>query len=159
MELFARYLNVNIRSGDISFVREQDISNALRQQLDLWNAEHGEFYVSGITPSFSPLKARVYDSSWNWARQDALSLYYDIIFGRLSVINRENVLQCISLMNRSNPTLLKFMQYQIDHCPDTKGGPYVLAKLLGQQLIDDCKDALGVDPVYKDVMHLTLPKP
>ncbi|KAK9365441.1 3-oxoacyl-reductase [Lipomyces kononenkoae] len=157
MELFAKYLKVDLRAGDKLFVDEQDASGELRKELDLWTAEHGDFYATGIVPSFSPLKARVYDSSWNWARQDALTMYYDIIFGRLSVIDREIVSRCILLMNRSNPTLLEFMQYHIDHCPDKRGDTYLLAKKLGQQLIDNCRDALGVEPVYKDVMYPTAP--
>ncbi|KAK9477443.1 3-oxoacyl-reductase [Lipomyces japonicus] len=158
LELFANYLKVDLRAGDKLFVNEQDASNELRQQLDLWLAEHGDFYASGIAPSFSPLKARVYDSSWNWARQDALSMYYDIIFGRLSVVDREIVSRCILLMNKSNSTLLEFMQYHIDHCPQDRGETYKLAKALGQQLIDNCKDALNVDPVYKDVNYPTAPQ-
>jgi len=91
MELFARYLDKDLRSGDKLAVAEKEISEKLRAQLDLWMTEHGEFYASGIEPVFSRLKARVYDSSWNWVRQDAMSMFYDIIFGRLSVVSRDIV--------------------------------------------------------------------
>ncbi|KAJ5056902.1 hypothetical protein J3E74DRAFT_467806 [Bipolaris maydis] len=128
LELFARYLKIDLRSGDKSF-------------LDLWTTEHGEFYASGIEPQFTPLKARVYDSSWNWARQDALTMYYDIIFGKLKAVDREIVSRCIAIMNRSNPLLLDFMQYHMDHCPTERG----------QQLIDNCKEVLNEAPVYKDI--------
>ncbi|KKY19772.1 putative fatty acid synthase alpha subunit [Phaeomoniella chlamydospora] len=151
LELFARYLKIDLRSGDKAFVNSQLSSKALQAQIDLWNTEHGEFYASGIEPSFTPLKARIYDSSWNWARQDALTMYYDIIFGRLQTVDREIVSQCIRIMNRSNPLLLDFMQYHIDNCPTERGETYALAKELGQMLIENCKDVLGVAPVYKDV--------
>ena len=91
MELFARYLDKDLRSGDKLAVAEKEISEKLRAQLDLWLIEHGEFYAAGIEPVFSRLKARVYDSSWNWVRQDAMSMFYDIIFGRLSVVSRDIV--------------------------------------------------------------------
>lgn len=158
LELFARYLKIDLRSGDKAFVGSQLSQKALQAQLDLWNTEHGEFYASGIEPSFTPLKARVYDSSWNWVRQDALSMYYDIIFGRLKVIDREIVSQCIRIMNRSNPTLIDFMQYHIDNCPTERGETYALAKELSQQLIENCKDVLEVAPVYKDVAVPTGPQ-
>jgi len=157
LELFARYLKMDLRAGDKAFVTSQQSANALQAQLDLWNAEHGDFYASGIEPSFTPLKARVYDSSWNWARQDALSMYYDIIFGRLKAVDREIVSRCIAIMNRSNPRLLDFMQYHIDHCPTERGETYELAKELGQQLIENCKDVLKEAPVYKDVAIPTAP--
>jgi fatty acid synthase subunit alpha len=151
LELYARYLKIDLRSGDKAFVGSQASQKVLQAQLDLWNTEHGEFYASGIEPAFSPLKARVYDSSWNWARQDALSMYYDIIFGRLKAVDREIVSQCIRIMNRSNPTLLEFMQYHIDNCPTQRGETYKLAKELGQQLIENCKEVINEAPVYKDV--------
>lgn len=157
LELFARYLKIDLRAGDKAFIGSQKSQDALQAQLDLWNVEHGEFYAAGIAPVFSPLKARVYDSSWNWARQDALSMYYDIIFGRLKVVDREIVSQCIRIMNRSNPTLLEFMQYHIDNCPTERGETYELAKMLGQQLIENCKEVLDVAPAYKDVSVPTGP--
>jgi fatty acid synthase subunit alpha len=158
LELIARYLKMDIRAGDKAFQTSQESNKVLQSQLDLWMAEHGDFYATGIEPAFSSLKARVYDSSWNWARQDALSMYFDIIFGRLKAVDREIVSQCIRLMNRSNPTLLEFMQYHIDNCPTERGETYKLAKQLGAQLIENCKDALNVDPVYKDVAVPTGPK-
>jgi fatty acid synthase subunit alpha len=158
LEIIARYLKIDLRSGDKAFQASQESSKVLQSQLDLWMAEHGDFYASGIEPIFSALKARVYDSSWNWARQDALSMYFDIIFGRLTAVDREIVSQCIRVMNRANPTLLEFMQYHIDNCPTERGETYKLAKELGAQLIDNCRQVLTADPVYKDVSIPTGPK-
>ncbi|KAI9769934.1 MAG: 3-oxoacyl-[acyl-carrier-protein] synthase [Geoglossum simile] len=158
LELFARYLKMDLRAGDKAFLGSKETQNTLQAQLDLWNVEHGEFYAAGIEPIFSSLKARVYDSSWNWVRQDALNMYYDIIFGRLKAVDREIVSQCIRIMNRSNPTLLEFMQYHIDNCPADRGETYELAKMLGQQLIENCKDVIGAAPVYKDVSVPTAPQ-
>ncbi|KAJ5772023.1 hypothetical protein N7520_002552 [Penicillium odoratum] len=158
LEVIARYLKMDLRAGDKAFVTSQETQKALQAQIDLWQAEHGDFYASGIEPSFDPLKARVYDSSWNWARQDALSMYYDIIFGRLKVVDREIVSRCIRIMNRSNPLLLDFMQYHIDNCPTERGETYQLAKELGQQLIENCREVLNVAPVYKDVAVPTGPQ-
>ncbi|KAI9683884.1 MAG: 3-oxoacyl-[acyl-carrier-protein] synthase [Trizodia sp. TS-e1964] len=158
LELFARYLKMDLKAGDKAFLGSQETQSALQAQLDLWTAEHGEFYATGIEPTFNHLKARIYDSSWNWARQDALNMYYDIIFGRLKAVDREIVSQCIRIMNRSNPTLLEFMQYHIDNCPTERGETYQLAKELGEQLIENCKDVLGVPPVFKDVAIPTGPQ-
>lgn len=158
LELFARYLKMDLRAGDKAAITGKQNEAALQAQLDLWNTEHGEFYAAGIEPAFSQLKTRVYDSSWNWARQDALTMYYDIIFGRLKAVDREIVSRCILIMNRANPTLLDFMQYHIDHCPTERGETYKLAKELGEQLIDNCRDVLDESPVYKDVAVPTAPQ-
>jgi fatty acid synthase subunit alpha, fungi type len=158
LELFARYLKMDLRAGDKAAIASKETSAALQAQLDLWHVEHGDIYASGIESSFDPLKARVYDSSWNWARQDALSMYYDIIFGRLKAVDREIVSRCIAIMNRSNPRLLDYMQYHIDHCPTERGETYELAKQLGQQLIENCKEVINASPVYKDVSLPTAPQ-
>jgi fatty acid synthase subunit alpha len=157
LELLARYLKLDLRAGDKAAYASQEGSKVLQSQIDLWTAEHGDFYAAGIEPVFSQLKARVYDSYWNWARQDALSMYYDIIFGRLQAVDREIVSRCIALMNRANPALLDFMQYHIDNCPTDRGETYKLAKELGVQLIQNCRDVLAVSPVYKDVAVPTGP--
>lgn len=158
LEMTAQYLNVDLRSGDRAVVAAQQSLAAIQAQLDLWQVEHGDIYASGIEPSFNPLKARTYDSWWNWVRQDALNMFYDIIFGRLQTVDRDIVSQCIRVMNRSNPLLLDFMQYHIDNCPVERGETYQLAKLLGQQLIENCKDVMYIDPVYKDVAIPTGPQ-
>lgn len=158
LEVLARYLKVDLQKGEKSFIKEKEAAAVLQKELDLWEAEHGEYYASGIKPTFSALKSRTYDSYWNWARQDVLSMYFDIIFGKLTEIDRETINQCIQIMNRSNPTLVKFMQYHIDHVPEYKGETYQLAKKLGQQLIDNCQQVLHVDPAYKDVGRITGPK-
>ncbi|KAH7017760.1 hypothetical protein EDB80DRAFT_604467 [Ilyonectria destructans] len=158
LELLARYLKLDLREGDKAFINAQKSEKVLQAQLDLWTAEHGDFYAAGIEPVFSPLKARTYDSSWNWARQDALNMYFDIIFGRLKVVDREIVSQCIRIMNRSNPKLIDFMQYHMDNCPTERGETYKLAKMLGEQLIENCKEVLDIAPVYKDVAVPTGPR-
>ncbi|KAG7119016.1 Fatty acid synthase subunit alpha like protein [Verticillium longisporum] len=158
LELLARYLKLDLRAGDKAAVTSQQSEKVLQAQLDLWTVEHGDFYASGIQPVFSPLKARTYDSSWNWARQDALNMYYDVIFGRLQAVDREIVSQCIRIMNRANPTLIDFMQYHMDNCPTDRGETYKLSKQLGLQLIENCKDVLNASPVYKDVAVPTGPR-
>ncbi|OLL25716.1 Fatty acid synthase subunit alpha [Neolecta irregularis DAH-3] len=158
LELYARYLERDLRAGDKAYINETVISTKLRQQLDLWATEHGDFYATGIEPVFSSLKARTYDSSWNWVRQDALSMYYDIIFGRLKLVDREIVARCIGIMNRANPTLLEYMQWVVDHCPQDRGENYQLAKELATRLIDNCRAVQDSDPHYKDVMRPTGPQ-
>ncbi|KAJ1331771.1 fungal fatty acid synthase subunit alpha [Microdochium nivale] len=158
VELLARYLKMDLRAGEKAALASHEASSVLQAQVDLWNAEHGDFYAAGIEPSFSPLKARSYDSSWNWARQDVLSMYYDVLFGRLKAVDREIVSQCIRIMSKSNPRLLEFMQYHIDHCPTERGETYKLAKELGQMLIANCIEVMNVPPVYKDVAVPTGPR-
>ncbi|KAJ3244145.1 3-oxoacyl-[acyl-carrier-protein] synthase [Chytriomyces hyalinus] len=155
LEQFAKYLDVDLLGGGQLLAAERDERAALQSQLDLWLAEHGDFYEGGIKPAFTKLKARVFDSSWNWARQDALQLYYDIIFGRITSIDRELMNQCVHLMNRSEDYegLIAFMEYYINNVPAEKGENYARVQELGKILLDNCKAALHADPVYKNIAY------
>jgi fatty acid synthase subunit beta len=150
IELYMRYLGRDSRAGEIAFDQEKATSAALQAKLDSVIREHGDVYIDGIQPRFDPLKARHFDSSWNWVRQDALLMYYDIIFGRLTTVDREITARCIALLNRADPDMLTYMQYHIDQCDPSKGDTYKLAKEFGQQLIDNTREVIGKPPVYKD---------
>ncbi|KAF7312560.1 Fatty acid synthase subunit alpha [Mycena indigotica] len=157
IELYMRYLNRDSRAGETALDNEKANSLALQTKLDNIAKEHGDVYIEGIQPMFDPLKARRFDSSWNWVRQDALLMFYDIIFGRLTTVDRDITARCIALMNRADPEVLAYMQYNIDQTDPTKGETYALAKKFGQQLIDNVREVIGKDPLYKDVTFPTAP--
>jgi fatty acid synthase subunit alpha len=150
VELYMRYLGRDSRAGEVAFDQEKATSLALQAKLDSINREHGDAYIEGIQPRFDILKARHFDSSWNWVRQDALLMYYDIIFGRLTTVDREITARCIALLNRADPDMLQFMQYNINQCDASKGETYRLAKGFGQKLIDNTREVIGKPPMYKD---------
>ncbi|KAJ9060861.1 fatty acid synthase alpha subunit Lsd1 [Entomophthora muscae] len=131
--------------------------SALQAEVDAFHAEHGEFYVQGVKPIFDANKCRVYDSFWNWSRQDLLTLYYDFVFGRLTAVDRDVMAQCIHLMNRSDKHLVEFMQYIISKCPKDKNENYRTAKEFGTLLISNVQQTLDHPPVYKDVNFPTAP--
>jgi fatty acid synthase subunit alpha, fungi type len=150
VDLFMRYLNRDPRAGEQAHDKAKANVAALQAKLDSIAREHGDTYIDGIQPIFDPLKARHFDSAWNWVRQDALLMFYDILFGRLTTVDREITARCIQIMNRADPELIHYMQYYIDHCDPSKGETYELAKVFGQQLMDNCKEAIGQPPLYRD---------
>ena len=150
IELYSRYLKKDSRAGDLKYDAEKANSVALQARLDAISREHGDFYVDGILPAFDALKARRFDSSWNWARQDALLMWYDIIHGKLTTVDREITARCIDILNRADPDLYQFMQYSVNACDPTLGENYALAKQFGQQLIENCREVVNSAPLYKD---------
>ncbi|KAJ2165701.1 fatty acid synthase alpha subunit Lsd1, partial [Coemansia sp. RSA 551] len=88
---------------------------------------------------------------------DALILYYEILFGRLTEVDREITSQCIRLMNRANPSLMRYMAYHIATTDESKGETYKLARDYAQMLYENCELALDHSPVYKDVDFPTGP--
>jgi len=158
IEVYMRYLNRDSRAGERAFDTANESLLSLQSKLDSITREHGDVYVEGVQPMFEPLKARHFDSSWNWVRQDALLMWYDIIHGRLTTVDREITARCIAIMNRADSALLDYMQYHINTCDPTRGETYQLAKEFGQQLIDNCREAVGQPPLYKDVTFPTAPR-
>jgi fatty acid synthase subunit alpha len=99
---------------------------------------------------FDALKAHCFDSSWNWVHQDALFMFYDIPFGRLTTIDHGITAHCIAIMNRADPDLIKFMEFMVHRCDPAKGETYATRKKLGQELLDNCRGVVGQLPLYKD---------
>jgi fatty acid synthase subunit alpha len=136
VQLHMRYLGLDSRAGERAHELAKNETVSLQSKLDDIAKEHGDTYIEGIRPVFEPLKARHFDSSWNWARH--------------TTVDREITARCIAIMNRADPALLRYMQYHIEHVDPEQGETYRLAKEFGQQLIDNCKEAAGANPVYKD---------
>ncbi|TPX39930.1 hypothetical protein SeMB42_g06180 [Synchytrium endobioticum] len=154
LEQFAKYLDVDLLEGASLAVLERDSKASLQSEFDSVAVELGDEFSEGIKPVFSKLKVRSFDSSWNWARQDALLLYYDMIFGRISGVDRELMQQVIHLMNRTEDSgLIAFMEYLVKKVDPSMGEGYKGVKEYGQIVIENCRNALTADPVYKNVAY------
>ena len=163
IDLFASYVEHNMM--EFQHLADTKIGEiaVLQKDIDLFLGEHGQIYLEGITPMFSWIKTRKYDSFWNWARQDVFTLYNDIIFGRLVNVNRDVTAKCLHVMNRSSPDLLKFMEQllrQLSKLLYTEGreASIELAKKYSNMLIEQVKYALSLPPLYKDVSTHTSPR-
>ena len=161
MELYARYLGLNIHMHHGQLQEEKTKVLALQSELDFWTREHGEVYSIGIKGIFSPSKARQYDSFWNWARQDIVRLFYDITQGRLKNVDRDIAIKCLHVMNRSEPGLLEFIKYQQERLEKNpillQSENYKLALRYGSELAENVQLFLGKPPVYKDITVLLRP--
>lgn len=158
LQVLARYLKMDLNKASKIADQQKDTLRGLQDQLDFITNELGETFIDGISSSFSRKKARVFDSSWNWSRQSLLILYFEIIHGLLNRVDRELVSEAINIMNRSNSALIKFMEYHINKAKGKTDENYVLAHELGSQLIENCKEVLEIDPVYKDISYPLGPK-
>ena len=111
MNLLAGFLGIDLRSGG----RQAEAADQLRQtvekvqihsilsnaqELDVWEKEHGKIYADGIKPMFDSLKVRKFNSSWNWARQEAFSLFYDTLAENPAQFDSNYCKRVFSLTNR-----------------------------------------------------------
>ncbi|KAJ1518159.1 3-oxoacyl-[acyl-carrier-protein] synthase [Coelomomyces lativittatus] len=162
MQALATALQMDLNAPLQQLAHQQTLLDQLQEQLDLWLSEHGEKYAQGIRPFFNPLKARRFDSAWNWVRQDALNLFFEIIFGRLKDVDRALIAQCLHVMNRADQHVVHFMKYWLEHHHPffVKVQPenYALVQSLGMELVGNCCEAINMNPVYKYVEYPTAPE-
>jgi 3-oxoacyl-ACP reductase-like protein len=150
INLYSRYLKRDPRQGEILYDKEKAKSLQIQARLYSIGREHGDTYIEGIQPVFDALRARHFDSSWKRVRQDPILMFYDILFGRLTTVDREITARCIAIMNRADPDLIKFMEFMVNRCDPAKGETDATAKKLGQELLDNCRGVVGQPPLYKD---------
>ncbi|KAF7512380.1 hypothetical protein GJ744_001948 [Endocarpon pusillum] len=140
LQIYANELGVDLQANDATVASLKDRIAELEKQVDLWNSEHGEVYASGIKPLFSPLKARIFDSWWNWATQDLLLFISRLKEG--SIIHGDDDFRDFrtGLLNRSHSGLTQVMQFLL-----TQAQSSLLRQIL-QQLILDCESATKKAP-------------
>ena len=73
-EVLAKYLDHDPSSKNEEVSELEAQNEASEERLELMREELEDEFTSGIEPRFDPAKARTYDSSWNWVRQDLISL-------------------------------------------------------------------------------------
>jgi fatty acid synthase subunit alpha len=84
------------------------------QRFKLGWTTSGTSTVTLMLEVFSPFsmwfKLVIFDSSWNWVRQDAMLMFYDILFGHLTTVDCKITACCVTIMDRADPYLTKFME-------------------------------------------------
>lgn len=109
LEALSKRMQIDLRAGDkahLSVTKERD---ALRKELDDLNAELGEVFLGGISNSFASAKARRFNSSWNWAVQDLLEVYYGVRRGTLNPDDANLLNRCVLIASRASPRFLKVL--------------------------------------------------
>jgi 3-oxoacyl-ACP reductase-like protein len=100
INLHSRYWKRDPRQGEILYDKKKASSAQVQAWLDSIASEHGGTYIDGIQSVFDALKARHFNSSWNWVRQDAILMFYDILFSCLTTVDHEITVRCIAITNR-----------------------------------------------------------
>jgi fatty acid synthase subunit alpha, fungi type len=140
LETLSRHLKVDLRAGERAYGNLQKECEDLRRQLDILTSELGEVFVTGIQPLWSSTKVRRFDSYWNWALQDMLKVFYDVLLGHSSPNDDEVMNRSILIANRSNPRLLRAMRYMLAQSWAGKGRRIEEAKTALSRLVEICHE-------------------
>ncbi|KAJ1746765.1 fatty acid synthase alpha subunit Lsd1, partial [Coemansia sp. RSA 1821] len=150
MHVLAAYLNVNIDTQPPMPPSSVDSS--------VWLDEYGQEFCDRITPMFAPLKARHYDSFWNWARQDLIKLYYDILDGRVTKIDLSMSSHCLRLMNRVTPSMIAMLNHIVKCAEQGVTPAHALARKYGAILVKQCELGIHSMPSYQFTQQLRAPR-
>ncbi|EEA23599.1 hypothetical protein EYB25_006321 [Talaromyces marneffei] len=139
-KLLAKHLKLNSQGseeleGFISSTRNME------GKLNRWTTEFGDNFFDGIGPLFNPKKARQYDSSWNWIREETVRLLNQLALGQidhtdqsLRLIARKWDISCVEIAKDFLQTIEKLK-------PEI---PFKMKSLLRLE-----SPILGMQPVYR----------
>ncbi|KAH3901382.1 uncharacterized protein SCDLUD_002874 [Saccharomycodes ludwigii] len=157
LALLANYLKLDLKIADKELLKNKESFEQVQAHLDCLTEEFGEYFLKGVSPYFSRKKARKFDSSWNWAKQDLLALYFKVIHHGLGAFNEELVNDTINFINKSNAFTLKIMEYLYYNIDDKRGKNYGYAKSFISKLLEKCRIHCNLSPVFKSVTLFTDP--
>ncbi|CRG88166.1 fatty acid synthase subunit alpha, fungi type [Talaromyces islandicus] len=128
------------------------VEAGLREELSQVTLELGEDFTSGVKPRFQRRMFRSYDSSWAWALQELLQLYYEMIdLPKNNSGGPESDLQgiterCIHIARAAESSVIQVLDHMI-----TKAGEHSWMYSLLHQLKLMCLDTLRTGPTYQYV--------
>ena len=132
-EASSKYLGFDrLKSGKI--IRENEkIFQDLQLRMDMLTSEHGDAYLEGIIPIFDHVKARTFDSYWNWIIQDLFDALHDIVSGKTSIIDKHLIHR---ICNSDDDQLIDVLSFFIQEAEQSGESKVVdlLEKMLGSFL-------------------------
>ncbi|KAJ2057564.1 fatty acid synthase alpha subunit Lsd1 [Coemansia sp. S146] len=162
IQVLARYAGMDLREGARLAEDEQVKAAKLQTKLDKISAEFGDELIDGAHSLFDARKARRFDSSWNWVRQEAYELIQQAITGYTAgsadaaAVVDEAILQ--RLKNRSSPGLLQMLAGSLSILQAANDDSLDPVIRLVSELHDSCTRSLTQSPVYRELSAPTAPQ-
>ncbi|KAJ2801022.1 fatty acid synthase alpha subunit Lsd1, partial [Coemansia guatemalensis] len=163
IEVLARYAGINLRDGARVAESQQASAEQLQRKLDSLGAELGDDFAEGIMPRFDALKARRFDSSWNWARQDAYEWIQQTVVACSSgvaaaAINDDDDERVHQLQSCADEKLVLLLSGAVEILSADTSAALEPARRLAERLHEACKQSLGMQPVYRELSRPMQPQ-
>ncbi|KAJ2909178.1 fatty acid synthase alpha subunit Lsd1, partial [Coemansia aciculifera] len=163
IQVLARYAGIDTREGARLTESEQLKSAQMQAKLDSIQAEIGDEFIDGMQPLFDARKARHFDSSWNWARQETFELIQRAIahctsgFAATSPLTVDDA-SIQRLCNRSSSGLVQMLAGSLSILQASNDNSLEPAIHTVSQLHSACARALMQLPVYRELSAPTAPQ-
>ncbi|KAK6822504.1 hypothetical protein PG987_014049 [Apiospora arundinis] len=113
LNVYAKRVGHDLNDADIEAKKAKSVIEKMQEKMDAWAAEHGETYERGIAPKFDAKKVRLFNSFWNWAVQDLLSLVSSSINGATEEFENELRERLMLFPTRVTSQLLDAIKHMI----------------------------------------------
>ncbi|KAJ2825920.1 fatty acid synthase alpha subunit Lsd1, partial [Coemansia furcata] len=163
VEAYAKYLGLDMRAGHRQAERAEAAGRQAQQQLDALADELGPEFVAGIQRKFDARKARVFDSYWNWAREDALQWISQVLShtgeAEIETVDEPEA-RMLMLANRADALLVQLLRGLCATLGASTGSDHSVARAhaLAQRMLAACTQALGQPPVVRISAQPTQPE-
>lgn len=149
-EALNKHLSVPKNSDKVNAVAEE--LEIMKQKFARLEEEFGGYFINeSINHMFSAAKVRIYDSSWNWSRQDALLLFYSNLNHQSPISKKEIHKNIRNVMNRVDAVSLKILQYHVDkRCQDESWKEFLM------EVLKKCQESVNMQPVYTNNADFSL---
>ncbi|KAJ2778534.1 fatty acid synthase alpha subunit Lsd1, partial [Coemansia linderi] len=161
IQVLAHYVGMDLREGTRLAQSERANTSNLQAKLDHVSAELGDELIDGVRPLFDARKARHFDSSWNWARQEVYELIQQAILGCTAgptsapMSIDDATLQ--RLKNRSSASLLRMLAGSLSILQAANDDSLEPAIKFVSEMRSACELALSKPPVYCELSAPTGP--
>ncbi|KAJ2058736.1 fatty acid synthase alpha subunit Lsd1 [Coemansia sp. S146] len=162
IQVLARYAGMDLREGARLAENRQARVVEMQTKLDNISTELGNEFIDGMQPLFDARKARHFDSSWNWVRQEAYELIQRTIAG--CATGSANPPASVDdaglqrLKNRSSPGLLLMLAGSLSILQAANDDSLKPVIQLVSELHDACTRSLTQPPVYRELSTPTAPQ-
>ncbi|KAJ2805127.1 fatty acid synthase alpha subunit Lsd1 [Coemansia guatemalensis] len=153
IEVLARHAGIDLRKDARAIEGTQSASSELQERLNGLAAELGDEFAEGIQPCFDALKARRFDSYWNWVRQDAYEWIQELISASAAGtadISMDEARIC-RLVNCVDEGLLQLLSGTAKILSASNDAALAPVLQLVEELHEHCKHALGQQPRYREL--------
>ncbi|KAJ2076549.1 fatty acid synthase alpha subunit Lsd1, partial [Coemansia sp. RSA 988] len=153
IEVLARYAGIDLRKDARAIEGAQSASSEMQDRLNGLSAELGDDLAEGILPCFDALKARRFDSYWNWVRQDVYEWIQKLLSASVAdaadiSMDEARIGRLVNCVDEALLQLLSGTAKIVKASNDAALEPIIW---LVEGLYERCKEALDQQPLYREL--------
>lgn len=154
-EVLAEFLEQDHSSSSDKVMELEAHHEAINARLELMKVELDDDFTTGVEPRFDPTKSRTYDSSWNWVREDLISLLNQV-HPEAYVSKHPDIDDRLRhLLNRWEPTCGDIVEF---HRSSSNATSHPRLKSIVDVLLHTSMRVSSADPTFKYRKSTVSPK-